>query len=37
MAKGGSWIDRWIKKGGDTPIRSRTPKRGPLFGPNMLR
>jgi hypothetical protein len=27
----------WIKKGGATPDRSsRTPARGPLFGPNVL-
>jgi hypothetical protein len=23
----------WIKKGGSTPYRSRTPGRNPLFGP----
>jgi hypothetical protein len=29
-------MDGWIKKGGATPDRSRTPSRGPLFGPNVL-
>jgi hypothetical protein len=29
-------LDGWIKKGGATPGRSRTPARGPLFGPNVL-
>jgi hypothetical protein len=29
-------MDGWIKKGGVTPDRSRTPARGPLFGPNVL-
>jgi hypothetical protein len=27
------WMDGWIKKGGATSDRSRTPARGPLFGP----
>jgi hypothetical protein len=27
-------MDGWIKKGEATPDRSRTPARGPLFGPN---
>jgi hypothetical protein len=30
------FLDGWIKKGGATPDRSRTPARGPLFGPNVL-
>jgi hypothetical protein len=29
-------MNGWIKKGGATPDRSRTPARGPLFGPNVL-
>jgi hypothetical protein len=31
-----SIVDGWINKGGATPDRSRTPARGPLFGPNVL-
>jgi hypothetical protein len=26
----------WIMKGGATSDKSRTPARGPLFGPNIL-
>jgi hypothetical protein len=29
-------MNGWIKKGGATSDRSRTPARGPLFGPNVL-
>jgi hypothetical protein len=29
-------MNGWIKKGGATPNRSRTPARGLLFGLNML-
>jgi hypothetical protein len=29
-------VGGWIKKGGATPDRSKTPVRGPLFGPNVL-
>jgi hypothetical protein len=29
-------LDGWIKKNGASPNRSRTPARGPLFGPNVL-
>jgi hypothetical protein len=29
-------MDGWIKKGGATPDRSRTPARGSLLGPNVL-
>jgi hypothetical protein len=29
-------MDGWIKKGGATPDRSRTPASGPPFGPNVL-
>jgi hypothetical protein len=29
-------MDGWIMKGEATPDRSRTPARGPLFGPNLL-
>jgi hypothetical protein len=29
-------LDGWIKKGGATPDRNRTPARGALFGPNVL-
>jgi hypothetical protein len=29
-------VDGWIKKDGPIPDRSRTPARGPLFGPNVL-
>jgi hypothetical protein len=30
------YLDGWIKKGGATPDRSRTPARRPLFGLNVL-
>jgi hypothetical protein len=36
FAKGLTIMDGWIKKGGATPDRSRTPARGPLFEPNVL-
>jgi hypothetical protein len=31
-----SLVFGWIKKGGATPDRSRTPARGPFFGANVL-
>jgi hypothetical protein len=31
-----SYMDGWIKKGGATPDRSRTPARRPLFEPNVI-
>jgi hypothetical protein len=30
------WMDGWIKKGGSTSDRIKTPARGALFGPNVL-
>jgi hypothetical protein len=31
-----TWLEGWIKKGGATPDRSRTPAPGPLFKPHVL-